>query len=61
MTFARHLKRASLALIGLSSIGVLQSASAAGTVAGTTISNQATGIGQNHVGERGQQACRADA
>ena len=42
MTFARHLKRASLALIGLSSIGVLQSASAAGTVAGTTISNQAT-------------------
>lgn len=42
MTFARHLERASLALIALSSIGVLQSASAAGTEAGTTISNQAT-------------------
>jgi uncharacterized repeat protein (TIGR01451 family) len=55
MTFARHLKRASLALIGLSSIGVLQSASAAGTIAGTTISNQATvsyqvgGVAQNPI------------
>ncbi len=42
MTPARHLKRASLALIAMSSISVMQSASAAGTVAGTPISNQAT-------------------
>jgi uncharacterized repeat protein (TIGR01451 family) len=42
MTIARHLKRASLALIALSTIGALQNASAEGTIAGTTISNQAT-------------------
>jgi uncharacterized repeat protein (TIGR01451 family) len=42
MTIARHLKQASLALIALSSFGALQTASAVGTVAGTTISNQAT-------------------
>jgi uncharacterized repeat protein (TIGR01451 family) len=42
MSIARHLKRAGLTLIALSSIGALQTASAAGTVAGTTISNQAT-------------------
>jgi uncharacterized repeat protein (TIGR01451 family) len=42
MTIARHLNRAGLALIALSSFGALQTASAAGTAAGTTISNQAT-------------------
>jgi uncharacterized repeat protein (TIGR01451 family) len=42
MTIARHVKNAGLALLALSSVGALQSAFAAGTPAGTTISNQAT-------------------
>src|ERR1044072_4127581 len=42
MTIARHVKHASLALIALSSVGVLQGAYANGTASGTTISNQAT-------------------
>lgn len=42
MTIARHVKHASLALIALSSVGVLQGAYANGTPSGTTISNQAT-------------------
>jgi uncharacterized repeat protein (TIGR01451 family) len=42
MTIARHVKHASLALIALSSFGVLQGAYASGTPSGTTINNQAT-------------------
>ena len=42
MTIARHVKHAGLALIALSSVGVLQGAYANGTASGTTISNQAT-------------------
>jgi uncharacterized repeat protein (TIGR01451 family) len=42
MTIARHVKHASLALIALSSVGVLQGAYANGTASGTTINNQAT-------------------
>ena len=42
MTIARHVKHASLALIALASLGVLQGAYANGTASGTTISNQAT-------------------
>ena len=42
MTFARHVKHASLALWVLSSIGVLQSAYASGTDAGLPINNRAT-------------------
>ncbi|MGH8240125.1 MAG: hypothetical protein ACREXP_24355, partial [Steroidobacteraceae bacterium] len=42
MTIARHVKHASLALIALSSVGVLQGAYANGTPSGTTINNQAT-------------------
>lgn len=42
MTIARHLKQASLALIMLSSLAVLQSAYAVGTPSGTAINNQAT-------------------
>jgi hypothetical protein len=42
MTIARHLKQASLALLMLSSLAVLQNAYAVGTPSGTTISNQAT-------------------
>jgi uncharacterized repeat protein (TIGR01451 family) len=42
MTIARHVKHAALALIALSSVGVLQGAYANGTASGTTISNQAT-------------------
>ena len=42
MTIARHVKHASLALIALSSVGVLQGAYANGTPSGTDINNQAT-------------------
>jgi uncharacterized repeat protein (TIGR01451 family) len=42
MTIARHVKNAALALLALSSVGVLQGAYANGTASGTTISNQAT-------------------
>jgi len=55
MKIARHLKQASLALLLLSSLAGLQSAYATGTVAGTSISNQATvnysvgGIAQNPI------------
>ncbi|HKQ16595.1 MAG TPA: hypothetical protein VJT80_24475 [Steroidobacteraceae bacterium] len=42
MTIARHVKNASLALIALSSVGVLQGAYANGTPSGTNITNQAT-------------------
>jgi len=42
MTIARHVKCASLALIALSSVGVLQGAYANGTASGTTINNTAT-------------------
>lgn len=42
MTIARHLKRASLALVALSSIGGLQQAFASGTDAGVSIINRAT-------------------
>lgn len=42
MIIARHLKQAGLALVMLSSVGVLQGAYAAGTTAGTVISNTAT-------------------
>src|SRR6187397_1966960 len=42
MTIARHVKHAALALIALSSVGVLPGAYANGTASGTTISNQAT-------------------
>jgi len=42
MTIARHVKNAALALIALSSVGVLQGAYANGTPSGTTINNQAT-------------------
>jgi uncharacterized repeat protein (TIGR01451 family) len=42
MTIARHVKYASLALLALSSVGVLQGAYANGTPSGTTISNTAT-------------------
>jgi uncharacterized repeat protein (TIGR01451 family) len=42
MTFARHLKKAGLALVAVSSIGGLQHAWAEGTDAGVTINNRAT-------------------
>ncbi len=42
IAIARRVKHASLALIALSSVGGLQSALAAGTDAGTTITNRAT-------------------
>jgi len=42
MTIARHVKHASLALIALSGVGVLQGAYANGTASGTNITNQAT-------------------
>jgi uncharacterized repeat protein (TIGR01451 family) len=42
MTIARHVKHVSLALIALTSLGVVQGAYANGTGSGTTISNQAT-------------------
>jgi uncharacterized repeat protein (TIGR01451 family) len=42
MTIARHVRNAALALLALSSVGVLQGAYANGTASGTTISNQAT-------------------
>jgi uncharacterized repeat protein (TIGR01451 family) len=42
MRIARHVKHASLALIALSSVGVLQGAYANGTPSGTTINNTAT-------------------
>jgi len=42
MTIARHVKHASLALLALSSIGVLQGAYAVGTDAGVSINNRAT-------------------
>ena len=42
MMIARHVKNASLALIALSSVGVLQGAYANGTASGTSIVNQAT-------------------
>src|SRR5262245_9977988 len=42
MTIARHVKHARLALLALTSLGVLQGAYANGTASGTTISNQAT-------------------
>ena len=42
MTIARHVKHASLALIALSSVGVLQGAYANGTPSNTDINNQAT-------------------
>jgi uncharacterized repeat protein (TIGR01451 family) len=42
MRIARHVKHASLALIALSSVGVLQGAYANGTASGTNITNQAT-------------------
>jgi uncharacterized repeat protein (TIGR01451 family) len=42
MTIARHVKHASLALIALSSVGVLQGAYANGTPSNTTINNTAT-------------------
>jgi uncharacterized repeat protein (TIGR01451 family) len=42
MTIARHVKNAGLALIALSSMGVLQGAYANGTASGTSIANQAT-------------------
>jgi uncharacterized repeat protein (TIGR01451 family) len=42
MTIARQLKQASLALLASSSLAMLQSAHAAGTAAGTPISNTAT-------------------
>jgi hypothetical protein len=42
MTIARHVKHASLALIALSCVGVLQGAYANGTPSGTNITNQAT-------------------
>lgn len=42
MSFARHLKQASLALLLLSSAAALQSAYAEGTAAGTSISNTAS-------------------
>ena len=42
MTIARHVKHASLALIALSCVGVLQGAYANGTASGTNITNQAT-------------------
>jgi uncharacterized repeat protein (TIGR01451 family) len=42
MTIARHVKNARLALIALSSVGVLQGAYANGTASGTSIVNQAT-------------------
>src|SRR5262245_10560540 len=42
MTIARHVKHVSLALLALTSLGVVQGAYANGTASGTTISNQAT-------------------
>jgi hypothetical protein len=42
MRIARHVKHASLALVALSSVGVLQGAYANGTPSGTNITNQAT-------------------
>jgi uncharacterized repeat protein (TIGR01451 family) len=42
MTFARHLRRASLALVAVSSMGGLQQAWATGTDAGVSITNRAT-------------------
>src|SRR4051812_30206579 len=42
MTIARHLMKASLALVAIGSIGVIQSANAAGTVSNTSITNRAT-------------------
>jgi uncharacterized repeat protein (TIGR01451 family) len=42
MTIARHLMKASLALLAIGSIGVLESANAAGTAATTSITNRAT-------------------
>jgi uncharacterized repeat protein (TIGR01451 family) len=42
MTIARHVKNASLALIALSSFGILQGAYANGTLSGTVINNTAT-------------------
>jgi uncharacterized repeat protein (TIGR01451 family) len=42
MTIARHVRHASLALLALSSIGVLPGAYAAGTDAGVSINNRAT-------------------
>src|SRR4029453_11451592 len=40
MTIARHVRNAGLALIALSSVGVLQGAYANGTASGTTNNNQ---------------------
>src|SRR3954462_10761637 len=42
MTIARHLMKASLALVVIGSIGVMQSANAAGTASNTSITNRAT-------------------
>ena len=42
MTIARHVKHVGLALLALTSLGVVQGAYANGTGSGTTISNQAT-------------------
>lgn len=42
MTIARHLTKASLALMAIGSIGVMQSANAAGTASNTAITNRAT-------------------
>ena len=42
MTIARHVKHVGLALLALTSLGVVQGAYANGTGFGTTISNQAT-------------------
>src|SRR3954466_4382178 len=42
MTIARHLMKASLALLTIGSIGVIQSANAAGTASSTSITNRAT-------------------
>ena len=42
MTIARHVKNAGLALIALSSVGILQGAYANGTASGTSVTNQAT-------------------
>jgi uncharacterized repeat protein (TIGR01451 family) len=42
MTIARHLMKASLALLAIGSIGVIQSANAAGTASNTSITNRAT-------------------
>jgi uncharacterized repeat protein (TIGR01451 family) len=42
MTIARHVKNAGLALIALSSFGILQGAHATGTTSGTVVNNTAT-------------------